>query len=476
MARRLVMPCLIHLAAAVPVLGGQPPQLRPAALEPARRGVEIDGSGAALHKSVLPSTSPASSGVVALGDLGMPRASAGAFAVPSAAAAAASSGLLATLKAQGAAEQREPLGTMLVLVNSEDEAEMRHLEDILVPSILRYLRFKTRVTVLYAGPFDPVEDASIKLHLNPLVNISFADVTRRVDQFAQGHAKKHAPKKKSHSKRWEMNEFWALHAHLLPELQHLRYAWRLSPTSSLADVVAEDLYEVMRKRKAALGYRLLSSGHMEGCAGLQGEAKKFYEENSQWSPQSLSAKAFLEMYETAECPLWSHDFEIVDLDYLRGNAAYASYASYIADLGGFAKHGWNAQSVRALFLGTQEEPERMLCMTPWVPAFKGNSELSCDAGLGLNKLFQNLMKDHFDHAGEVLQVKEVLPNYTAWSQPIMSNGTNRISRQHARGARRWAHLVLSRAFVFGAPGVLLVLAGGFALKKGRGPPRSPTIK
>lgn len=129
------------------------------------------------------------------------------------------------------------------------------------------------------------------------------------------------------------------------------------------------------------------------------------------------------------------------------------------------KHGWNEQSVQTLFFGTQEDPERMLCMTPWVPGYKGDSALSCGSTLSLNKYFQNLMKDHFEHAGEVLQVKEVLPNFSAWRPPRMSNSTKDNGRRLTRGTRKWAHLAPARVLSYSLIGALFMLAGGVAYKK-----------
>jgi len=302
--------------------------------------------------------------------------------------------------------EKSPLGAVVVMVNSDDDAEMGSLEDVLVPSLLTSLRFRTPVIILHHGPRGPADDATFKLRLNPSISgLSLVDVTLRVDHFARQDAQKHS-EKYGHSisvlqqgKNWKMDQFWALHAHFLPELQKFHYAWRLSPNASFTGDVTTDLYEVMQKQQAALGYRLLRNQHHEACSGLHSATKEFFEENRVYTPKARDASAFFDMYEQAECPLWTSDFQIVDLDYLRRNEGYEDYVKYMADIGGFARYGWGVPSVQAVFLTTQEKPERVLCMTPWVPSYHGESDLSCGKGLGLVSLLQSTIQDKFSRAG-----------------------------------------------------------------------------
>mmetsp|Transcript_91504 Transcript_91504/g.144574 ORF Transcript_91504/g.144574 Transcript_91504/m.144574 type:complete len:441 (+) Transcript_91504:1-1323(+) len=322
---------------------------------------------------------------------------------------------LSALTVGGASEdnpdQKEGLGLIALLVNSSDPVEMYHLEMDLVPSLVRFLKFRTPVSILFSGPYDPAEDATIKLRLNPKISLSLVDVTLRVEQFAKDHIANTASRRRN----WKLSEFWAMHVHLLPELQHYRYVWHLAPGSSLMADVTTNLYEVMQQHHAAVGYRLLKTSKPEACSGIQSTVRKFFEANKQWAPKTLQKRAFLEMYEEAKCPLWSNDFEIVDLDYLRGNEAYSAYVSYLANEGGFAKHGWGEHIVQTVFVGTQENPERMLCMTPWVYDFRGKSNMSCGDGMVLANLFENSAKEYLEKPAkkkkeapvEALQIEEV---------------------------------------------------------------------
>jgi len=380
----------------------------------------------------------------------------------------ASNGLLETFISLGA-EEKEPLGTMLLLVDSDDKGEMQNLEEILVPSLLSSLKFRTPVTVLFSGAKDPVEDATIKLNLNPSITLSLVDVTVRVDQFAHQHAPKHPARgQKAFGKIRKMNEFAAMHVHLLPELQHFHYALRLSPKSSFMGDVTTDLYEIMRKQKAILGYRLLRQDGLQACAGLPDAAKSFYKENAEYEPQTLGAKAFLQMYEQAECPMWTPDFQLVDLDYLRNNDAYGRYVKYIANKGGFAEHGWGVHSVQTLFLATHEEPERLLCMTPWVPNYHGESKTSCGFGLGLINFFQSSVKTNLDRAEkEMLQLKDVSPHSA--QPPVESTKARKVTQEHRdplKNAGMWARLA-SRNILFSLFGLLVILGGSFVYKKSR---------
>jgi len=96
---------------------------------------------------------------------------------------------LSALTVDGASEdnpdQKEGLGLIALLVNSSDPVEMYHLEIDLVPSLVRFLQFRTPVSILFSGPYDPAEDATIKLRLNPKISLSLVDVTLRVEQFAK---------------------------------------------------------------------------------------------------------------------------------------------------------------------------------------------------------------------------------------------------------------------------------------------------
>lgn len=367
----------------------------------------IDGTSTMMRRSVPPP-------YAALDDMDYSNADSTdhRVGVSSAEAAAANSGLLATLqKVRGEGEPEEvPLGTLVLLLDSEDQAAMQDVEENLVPSILANLKFRTPVTVLFSGPRGPAEDATFKLQLNPsIMDLSLVDVSLRVDQFAQQDARKHMKKQGrsliQEGKTWKMNEFWAMHVHLLPELQKFHYAWLLTPKSKLTDGITTDLFKVMRQQKAALGYRLLRNERQEACAGLQNAAHEFYQVNDEYSPRDVNARAFLETYEEAECPLWTPDFQILDLDYLRENEGYADYIKYIADIGGFAKYGWGVPNVQAVFLATQEAPQRMLCMTPWVPGYEGDSNLGCNEGTNLITFLQGNLKDKFSNAG-ALEVKE----------------------------------------------------------------------
>jgi len=308
-------------------------------------------------------------------------------------------------------QETSALGTMILLVNSEDKAEMKDLEETFVPSILNFLQVRTPITVLYSGHKRPVDDATFKLSLNPNVALSLVDVTLRVQQFAQEHATQQAQETKP-GKNWKLTEFWTMHVHLLPELQRFHYMWRLSPKSTLTNVVTSNLFQVMHDKHAVFGYRLLRNKHLEACSGLQQVATDFFKENSAFAPQTLHGQASLAIFEQAQCPTWTPDFQLVDLDYLRNNNAYANYIKYIANKGGFAKHGWGEHSVQTLFLASQNHPDKMLCMTPWVPGYQGESGTSCGAGLSLNSFAQQAMKDSFAKFKEIkaqaeLEVKEV---------------------------------------------------------------------
>jgi hypothetical protein len=368
------------------------------------------GSVAMMRRSVPPPYLPAGAGAAALDDMQedvvMDHTDGSHFALNSALATARKSGLLATLHSHGEQEKPQPLGTMVLLVDSDDEAEMKELEETLVPSLILSLKFRTPITILYSGSREPVEDAAIKLKLNPSVTLSLVDVSSRVEQFAQENIRKRSFWQRQ-GKHWKLDEFWAMHVHLLPELQKFHYAWRLSPKSQLTGDVSTDLFEVMRQQKAVFGYRLLRKDRQEACAGLQAAAQDFYQENANLAPQSVGARAFLEMYEQAQCPLWTPDFQIVNLDYLRQSEGYADWTKYLAEKGGFSHHGWGVPNVQALFLVTQDEPEKMLCMTPWVPGYNGESELGCSQGLGLISFFQGTMKDRLSHV-EALQINEVM--------------------------------------------------------------------
>lgn len=298
------------------------------------------------------------------------------------------------------------LGTIVLLMDADDQAEMEDFEKLLVPSLVSSVKFRTPVTVLYSGSAEAADDATIKLHLNPsLKPIMLVDVTQRVEHYAKEHSKFASEKQ---GKNWKMNEFWLMHAHMLPELQYFHYAWKLSPKANIVNDVKTDLYEVMQEQKAALGYRLLRSDHekLSSCGSLQSAAQMFFRERAEYTPRTVMGQSFLDMYEQAQCPLWSSDFQLVNLDYLRNNEAYADYASFLADTGGFAKHEWGVPAAQAIFMATQAEPEKLLCMTPWVPVYHGESELSCNAGLGLMNFFHQTVKDKFEKAA-VLQEGDV---------------------------------------------------------------------
>jgi hypothetical protein len=305
------------------------------------------------------------------------------------------------------------LGTIVLMVDADDEAEMKDLEEQLVPSLVSSVKFRTPVTVLYSGSHQAAEDSTIKLHLNPhLKPLMLVDVTERVEQFAKDHVK-YAAKKQG--KSWKMNEFWLLHAHMLPELQYFHYAWKLSPKANLVSDVKTDLYQVMQQQKAALGYRLLRSDHENAqpasCSSLQSAAQKFFRARAEYTPRTVTGQSFLDMYEQAKCPLWSSDFQMVNLDYLRNNEAYADYVSFLAETGGFAQHQWGPNAAQAIFMATQAEPEKLLCMSPWVLNYRGETELSCNPNLGLMSFFHQTIKDQFAGA-EVLQLGDAKTNFT----------------------------------------------------------------
>jgi hypothetical protein len=366
------------------------------------------------------------------------------------------------LSSDTAMEKPEPLGTIALLVNSSDPAEMAALEDNLVPSLLRFLKFRTPAMVFYSGPQAPVQSATIQLRLNPLMSLSLVDVTTRVEQFAKKHVVKHVVPNRA---RWKLAEFWAMHMHLLPELQKFRYMWHLSPRSVLLSDVTANLYEVMHQKKARVGYRMLKHSKPDSCAGLPAAAGQFFENNAVWAPSTIPTRAFLEMYQEAKCPLWSSDFEIMDLDYFRNSEAYGPYVRYLADRGGFAKYGWGEHVVQTLFLGTQAGPERLLCMTPWVPIFKGRSTIDCDDGMGLHNLFQDSVRQYLEEPVEVLQVKDLTPNATR-SQNSELGKTSKIRSSH-HGIHRVMALVSRHVATTGVSVLLAVLLLGVAYKRGQ---------
>jgi hypothetical protein len=252
--------------------------------------------------------------------------------------------------------------------------------------------------VLYYGAADRATSATINLRLNPMISkLSLVDVTLRVDEFASHH--RHSAHKQAgiHAiprAKWKLGEFWAMHIHLLPELQKFRYLWRLAPRSVLLGDITTNLYEVMQAKEIAIGYRLLKHSKPESCQGLPKATQKFYESNTQWAPESIATRYFLDMYQEAKCPLWSPDFLIVDIDYLRSKSGYKPYLQYIVDQGGFSQRGWGEHVVQTLFMGTQEGPERTLCMTPWVPSFAGQSKTECGDEMSLNSFFQKGVKEY----------------------------------------------------------------------------------
>jgi len=378
------------------------------------------------------------------------------------------------------AQDSSALGTMILLVNSEDKAEIKDLEETFVPSMLHFLQTRTPITVLYSGPRRPVDDATFKLSLNPNVALSLVDVTLRVQQFAQEHATKHAQRTQP-GKNWKLSEFWTMHVHLLPELQRFHYIWRLSPKSTFTSPVTSNLFQVMHDNHAVFGYRLLKSKSLEACSGLQQVATDFFKENSAFAPQTLHGQAFLAIFEQAQCPMWTPDFQLVDLDYLRSNNAYANYVKYIATNGGFAQHGWGEHSVQTLFLASQNQPEKMLCMTPWVPGYQGEPGTSCGGGLNLNNFAQHAMKDSFAKFKELkaqaeLEVKEVkvVPEHAAEPRArdpaVLSESAEKAILDFKRHQRygQLSHL-FPRSSIICALSVIALIAvlagGGFAYTK-----------
>jgi hypothetical protein len=268
-------------------------------------------------------------------------------------------------------------GTIAVLVKAHDprSPELHEFESILLPSLHRYVKFQTALTVMYEGDLLLTEAATELLRDHDFIHpLQFVNVTDfffptpletstlltgtdvRMRGFGMGYRK--------------MCEFWAAHAHNLPELSQFRYLWRLDTDSQLTSPVSDDVYSVMNTNAAVFGYLLLQDALPEACRGLQNSTEAFYAANPQWAPTSQLAGIFLSSFEARKCPHWNTNFQVMDLDFFRNNRAYNEYTQHLANtLEGFVRYRWGDHIVQTLFLLTQVSPRRTLCMQPWVSGY-----------------------------------------------------------------------------------------------------------
>mmetsp|Transcript_7778 Transcript_7778/g.14452 ORF Transcript_7778/g.14452 Transcript_7778/m.14452 type:complete len:506 (+) Transcript_7778:113-1630(+) len=311
------------------------------------------------------------------------------------------------------------IGAIVVLLDTSDIMHMHDIRNVLVPSLMDHIKFRTSVVVFFTGSRRRAEDATINLHLNTFLTLRLEDVTDRIHQFSNDELQ--ICKKGKQSDDWKINQFWTMHVHKLPELQVFKYAWRLLPSSSIDADITADLYEVMKSQNAVFGFRSLRNEKMEVCGGLEDATKKFFKEHTALSPQMLNSKTYLSLFEEARCPSWSPDFQITDLDYLRSSGSYQQFVRHLSHMGGFCKFGWGGHGIQALFIETQEPgTQRLLCTKPWVPKFHGPmASIDCQEGQSLIAFLRDAINDQL-HAPQASmgEVQEVKRNTTTKAEKV----------------------------------------------------------
>lgn len=305
--------------------------------------------------------------------------------------------------------RRHSIGTVVVLLDTSDVKAMHDIQHVLVPSMMEHIKFSTSVVVFFMGSRRRTEDVTINLHLNPFLQLHLEDVTDRIKVFSNEELQLCQGSRQVDD--WQINQFWTMHVHMLPELQVFKYAWRLYPSSSIDADITADLYTVMQNKSAIFGFRSLRNEKIEACTGLEDATKNFFEEHTSFSPKVLNSKTYLSLFEEAKCPGWSPDFQITDLDYLRNSEPYQMYVKHLSQMGGFCKFGWGGHGVQALFVETQEAKQpRLLCVKPWVPKFHGPmASFDCQEGQSLIAFLRDAINDQL-HApqasmGEVQELK-----------------------------------------------------------------------
>jgi hypothetical protein len=271
---------------------------------------------------------------------------------------------------------------------------LHDLEFVLIPSLLSQIHFETAVTILFDGDLKLVFSAANKLQGHKLfwplhfVNIShfLAPSQDEVSMLKGADVRMRA----SGMPVRKLYEFWAVHAHMLPELSRYRYLWRLETDTNITKPVAENVYDVMSTHDSVVGYLLLQKANKEACQGLQRATQDFYKIDSTFTPVSSDADIFLQSFEQRDCPHWRSNFQLMDLNFFRMSKTYTNYTMYLQrKVHGFVKYRWGTHLVQTLSVLLEVPPQRTLCLRPWIQGFKNRfHDPICQVGVSEPKLVE----------------------------------------------------------------------------------------
>mmetsp|Transcript_120790 Transcript_120790/g.225827 ORF Transcript_120790/g.225827 Transcript_120790/m.225827 type:complete len:513 (-) Transcript_120790:19-1557(-) len=325
-------------------------------------------------------------------------------------------------------------GSIAVLVKVR-KRELGQLQKILLPSLLKYIRFNTTVTLLYDGDLSRLRQVVRQCYINAwdsvtekgrFLELQYENVTKYLtpsekDLQALGGQDTmlwHTPSEPDVDLR-KISEFWVAHVYKVEGLQKFGHIWRLDTDSQILEPVTSDVFLIAGGQRFIFGYAVVETAQPDTCQGLQQAYESYLKMNNK-TLRNPSALEFLKKFEARNCPHWNMNFAITDLQYLRFSHDYHQFAKYIID-NGILKHGWGDHLVLTLWLLTQELPEKMLCMRPWVPGYRqmaqglnGTQMINCKAYANEPRLT--------DYQGRYFVMQDTLDDFIRSSALSVENG------------------------------------------------------